>query len=94
MGLKTLLTAGLTALAVVGGGAWAYVHYVEYHGGGSGCSSRFSCPLSGSAPTKCSTSTSESCCDTDAVVSQPEGSVVQAPKTGAETPTQENGDAK
>jgi hypothetical protein len=64
MGVKTLVTAGLTALAVAGGATWGYMHYVEIYGGGSSC-----------APTACplATCTSEpsSCCDSASTETQP-----------------------
>jgi hypothetical protein len=85
MGVKTMLTAGLTAVAIAGGATWGYMHYVEIFG--EGCAS--SC-----TPTSCCSQVStctdtESCCESASTETQP-----AAAKECCEAPSRQGAVAK
>jgi hypothetical protein len=85
MGVKTLLTAGLTAVAIAGGATWGYVHYVEIFGGGTSSCAPSSCC---SQVTGC-TAEPESCCESASTETQP-----AAAKDCCEAPSRQGAVAK
>jgi hypothetical protein len=71
MGLRTLLAAGLTSLAVAGGATWGYVHYSEIFGEGTVCGTSECAPAACSASSGCASEcTVESCCQSEEVAAK------------------------